>query len=158
MAGNPCQPAMRSECLRLSYRRYANELKCAFDALRYVSQHRFIFTQARRRAGHTHRHIHCQTQTMMEAATVQAEHDPTRQRFSVDTDGQRAELAYRLEGERMTITHTHVPEAIGGRGIAAVLVEAALHYARQAGWKVVPECSYAEAYVRRHQQFQDLLA
>ncbi|CAD0334925.1 hypothetical protein CFBP498_24010 [Xanthomonas hortorum pv. vitians] len=89
---------------------------------------------------------------------MHAEHDPTQQRFSVDTDGHHAELAYRREGERMTITHTHVPDAIGGRGIAAVLVEAALHYAREAGLKVVPACSYAEAYLRRHRQFQDLLA
>ncbi|WP_199913847.1 GNAT family N-acetyltransferase, partial [Xanthomonas fragariae] len=39
-----------------------------------------------------------------------------------------------------------------------VLVEAALNYAREANLKVVPACSYAEAYVRRHPQFQDLLA
>lgn len=89
---------------------------------------------------------------------MQAEHDQTQQRFSVDTDGQCAELVYRREGERMTITHTHVPDAISGRGIAAVLVEAALHYARESGLKVVPECSYADAYIRRHHQFQDLLA
>ncbi|MFA0922935.1 GNAT family N-acetyltransferase [Xanthomonas fragariae] len=94
----------------------------------------------------------------MEAATVHAEHDPNQQQFTVDTDGQHAELAYRREGERMTIAHTHVPDAIGGRGIAAVLVEAALNYAREADLKVVPACSYAEAYVRRHPQFQDLLA
>ncbi|NYH47910.1 UNVERIFIED_ORG: putative GNAT family acetyltransferase [Xanthomonas campestris] len=142
----------------MSYRRGASELKCQFGGLRGRSQHQFIFTQARRRAGHTARHRHCLVQTTMEAATVQADHDSTQQRFSVDTDGQHAELAYRLEGERMTITHTHVPDAIGGRGIAAVLVEAALAHARQQGYKVVPACSYAEAYVRRHQQFQDLLA
>ncbi|PPT31502.1 GNAT family N-acetyltransferase [Xanthomonas euroxanthea] len=94
----------------------------------------------------------------MEAAKVQADHDSAQQLFSVDTDGQHAELAYRLEGERMTITHTQVPDAIAGRGIAAVLVEAALAHARQQGYKVVPACSYAQAYIRRHQQFQDLLA
>ncbi|CAD1790051.1 N-acetyltransferase [Xanthomonas arboricola pv. juglandis] len=94
----------------------------------------------------------------MGAAKVQADHDSAQQRFSVDTDGQHAELAYRLEGERMTITHTQVPDAIAGRGIAAVLVEAALAHALQQGYTVVPACSYAEAYIRRHQQFQDLLA
>ncbi|MCS3808966.1 MULTISPECIES: GNAT family N-acetyltransferase [unclassified Xanthomonas] len=94
----------------------------------------------------------------MEAATVHAEHDSTQQRFVVDTEGHHAELVYQLEGARMTITHTLVPDAIAGRGIAAVLVEAALQHARQAGLKVVPACSYAAAYVRRHQQFQDLLA
>ncbi|OAX87775.1 acetyltransferase [Xanthomonas nasturtii] len=95
---------------------------------------------------------------------MHAEHDPEHQRFNIDTDGQRAELAYRGEGEIMTITHTHththtqVPDAIGGRGVAAALVEAALDYARRSGLKVVPACSYADAYMRRHPQFQDLLA
>ncbi|KLD71469.1 GNAT family N-acetyltransferase [Xanthomonas pisi] len=94
----------------------------------------------------------------MEAATVHAQHDPTQQRFIVDTEGHHAELVYRLEAKRMTITHTLVPDAIAGRGIAAVLVEAALQHARAAGLMVVPACSYAAAYMRRHQQFQDLLA
>ncbi|MCL1522931.1 GNAT family N-acetyltransferase [Xanthomonas nasturtii] len=89
---------------------------------------------------------------------MHAEHDPEHQRFNIDTDGQRAELAYRGEGEVMTFTHTQVPDAIGGRGVAAALVEAALDYARRSGLKVVPACSYADAYMRRHPQFQDLLA
>ncbi|AUJ13184.1 GNAT family N-acetyltransferase [Xanthomonas oryzae pv. oryzae] len=86
-------------------------------------------------------------------STVHAEHDLAGQCFNIDTDGHRAELAYGREGEIMTITHTQVPDAI-----AAVLVAAALDYARQSGLKVVPACSYADAYVRQHPQFQDLLA
>nr|WP_244665447.1 GNAT family N-acetyltransferase [Xanthomonas phaseoli] len=95
---------------------------------------------------------------MREASTVHAEHDPDRQRFNIDTDGHRAELAYRREGEIMTITHTQVPEAVSGRGIAAALVEDALTFARQHDLKVVAACSYADTYVRRHPQYHDLLA
>ncbi|WP_179455045.1 GNAT family N-acetyltransferase [Xanthomonas arboricola] len=94
----------------------------------------------------------------MEAATVHAVHEPSQQHFVVDTDGQRAELIYDRDGARMTITHTLVPDAIAGRGIAATLVEAALNFVREHGLTVVPACSYAAAYIRRHQQFQDLLA
>ncbi|MCC8536958.1 GNAT family N-acetyltransferase [Xanthomonas axonopodis pv. poinsettiicola] len=94
----------------------------------------------------------------MEAATVHVDHDPTQQHFVVDADGHRAELVYRRDSAGMTITHTLVPEAIAGRGIAAALVEAALEFARASGLKVVPACSYAQAYMRRHPQFQDLLA
>lgn len=89
---------------------------------------------------------------------MHAVHEPGQQQFVVDTDGQRAELIYDRDGTRMTITHTLVPDAIAGRGIAATLVEAALNFAREDGLTVVPACSYAAAYVRRHQQFQDLLA
>jgi len=50
----------------------------------------------------------------------------------------------------MTITHTRVPPAIGGRGVAAELMDAALRAAKDAGWSVNPACSYAAAYVAKH--------
>jgi N-acetylglutamate synthase-like GNAT family acetyltransferase len=60
--------------------------------------------------------------------------------------------AHRLADGVMTITHTRVPPAIGGRGIAAQLMEAALSAARAAGWSVNPACSYAKAYLEKHPQ------
>ena len=62
-----------------------------------------------------------------------------------------------LHGDTLTITHTGVPEAIGGRGIASHLVEAAFAHARSAGLKVRPACSYAAAWVERHPEVTDLL-
>jgi uncharacterized protein len=84
-------------------------------------------------------------------------HDETRGRFECVVDGLRCELDYRLEGARMAIFHTGVPSQIGGRGIAADLTRAALDTARSRGWKVLPLCSYAAAYIRRHPEYSDLL-
>lgn len=39
-------------------------------------------------------------------------------------------------------THTIVPRAIGGRGIAGMLVERLIADARKQGFRVVPKCSY----------------
>jgi hypothetical protein len=78
------------------------------------------------------------------------EHDSSAHRFSTEVEGLRAGLDYTLAGDVMTITRTDVPEPISGRGIAADLMRAALNAARSAGWKVVPHCSYAAAYLRRH--------
>lgn len=89
---------------------------------------------------------------------ITIQHDPTAQRFSTSLDGHEAELIYRLRDGRMVIEHTGVPEAIGGRGVAAHLVKAALDHARAAGWKVVPACSYSAIYVERHPEYADLLA
>ncbi len=58
----------------------------------------------------------------------------------------------------MTLFHTGVPVPISGRGIAARLVQAALDLAREQGWKVVPACSYAEAYMDKHPEYGDLRA
>lgn len=84
-------------------------------------------------------------------------HDPASRRFAVRVEGHEAELLYRRDGRRLTIDHTGVPEAIGGRGIAGELVKAALEYARAEGLRVVPACSYSAAYVRRHPEYADLV-
>ena len=56
------------------------------------------------------------------------------------------------------MTHTEVPPAFEGRGIAAALVREALAWARAQGLKVWPLCSYVAVYMRRHPETQDLLA
>ncbi len=78
------------------------------------------------------------------------DHDAREHRFTTEVDGRRAVLEYQLADTVMTITHTAVPSAIGGRGIAAELMRAALNAARVGGWTVNPACSYAAAYMRRH--------
>ena len=84
-------------------------------------------------------------------------HDAAAHRFSVVVDGHPAVLDYLRHGDAMVITHTGVPGAIGGRGIAAWLTRAALAHARAAGLKVIPECSYAVAFMQRHGEYADLL-
>ncbi|MET0549673.1 MAG: GNAT family N-acetyltransferase [Xanthomonas sp.] len=94
----------------------------------------------------------------MSAPTTPIAHDPQQRRFTLHVDGHRAELDYVLEQERMVITHTGVPAPIGGRGLAAQLVTAALEHAQAQGWKVVPACSYAAVFMQRHPQYAALLA
>jgi predicted GNAT family acetyltransferase len=83
-------------------------------------------------------------------------HDAERRRFETTVDGYDCEIDYRLNGKVMTITHTGVPAPVGGRGIAAEMTRFALETARTNGWKVVPACSYAAAYMQRHPEFDDL--
>ncbi|WP_305804554.1 GNAT family N-acetyltransferase [Stenotrophomonas sp. YIM B06876] len=90
-------------------------------------------------------------------AELAIRHNPTGQCFHVDVDGHQARLEYRKEGPRMVITHTGVPAAIGGKGIAGALTVAALDYARAAGLKVVPACEYAAVFLRRHDEYADLV-
>jgi predicted GNAT family acetyltransferase len=79
-----------------------------------------------------------------------AVHDPAAHQFRIEVDGHRAVLDYTLTDAVMTITHTGVPADIGGRGIAAELMRAALAVAREHHWSVDPLCSYAAAYLKKH--------
>lgn len=89
---------------------------------------------------------------------MDVKHEPDAARFSAVVDGHEAEVDYEMDDGVMVLTHTLVPDAIGGRGVAAALVKAAFDHARAAGVKVRPQCSYAAAWARRHDDVADLLA
>jgi len=52
--------------------------------------------------------------------------------------------------------HTIVPPDIGGRGVAARLVDALIADAREQGFKVDPVCSYVAAKFDEHPEWTDL--
>ena len=85
-------------------------------------------------------------------------HDAASHRFQMQVDGHVAYVEYEPMLGGIRITHTIVPNEIGGRGIAAALVEASLNHARAQGWQVVPECSYAEIWIQRHPEYAALRA
>lgn len=75
--------------------------------------------------------------------TPPVHHDPVRHLFEISIDGHVAHLEYREKQGRMTILHTIVPSQIGGRGLGAALVDAALAYAKASGLGIASECWYA---------------
>ncbi|MEO5830153.1 MAG: GNAT family N-acetyltransferase [Rhodanobacter sp.] len=86
------------------------------------------------------------------------QHDRVGQRFHSEVEGMPCVLDYSLAAGVMTITHTGVPAEVGGRGIAATLTRFAMDTARSEGWKIIPACSYAAAWLQRHPEYADLLA
>ncbi len=85
-------------------------------------------------------------------------HDRTAQRFDVALDGQTALLSYSRASGVISLDHTYVPVPIEGRGVAATLTRAALDFARAEKLRVVPACSYVAAYIRKHPEYQNLVA
>ncbi len=77
-------------------------------------------------------------------------HYPERERFETVVDGITAYVDYEIHGNALCITHTIVPKEIGGRGIAAQLVEAAYNYADSQGLDRDASCSYAIIWMQRH--------
>jgi predicted GNAT family acetyltransferase len=94
----------------------------------------------------------------MSTAPLNIVHKPEIGRFEAIVDGHQCEADYQLDGRTMRMTHTGVPRELEGRGIAAALVETALTWAREQGYKVVPLCSYVRRYIGRHPEWQDLVA
>ncbi len=89
---------------------------------------------------------------------ILVEHRPAQHRFLAQVDGQSCLVDYRLHDGVMDLVHTEVPASLQGRGIAAVLVQAALAHAQAHGLKVRPVCSYVRSHMRRHPATQHLMA
>ncbi len=67
-------------------------------------------------------------------------------------------LTWVKRGNARVAEHTLVPPEIGGRGVAAALVDALVADAREHGFTIVPQCSYVEAKFRRNPDWSDLRA
>ena len=85
-------------------------------------------------------------------------HDAAHHRFTTEVDGHHAYVEYVPGTSAIAITHTIVTDAIGGRGIASELVRAVALHARNEGLRIDPQCSYADAWLRRHKEFEGLRA
>ncbi|MDX1624975.1 MAG: GNAT family N-acetyltransferase [Wenzhouxiangellaceae bacterium] len=79
-------------------------------------------------------------------------------RFETVVDGHRCVLDYRIDGNVITIPRVLVPPPVEGRGIAGKLTRHALDFSRDKGLSVVPKCPYVAAWIRRHPEYEDLVA
>lgn len=84
--------------------------------------------------------------------------NPERRRFEADLGGGAMAIAeYNLLSHAIMFTHTEVPESHEGRGIGTRLIEYALGEARRRGLQVIPICPFFAAYMKKHEEVQDLL-
>ena len=75
-------------------------------------------------------------------------HQPEQQRFVCDTGNGEAVITYRIQGSTVDFDHTFVPRSARGRGIAALLVDAAADWARAQGLTITASCWYARDYLK----------
>lgn len=80
-----------------------------------------------------------------------------QQCFELEADGHTAYLYYRLEPGVITLVHTEVPPALGGRGVGSTLVRGALAAIRAQELKVIAKCPFVAAYMGKHPEFNDLV-
>lgn len=84
-------------------------------------------------------------------------HNAADQRYEVAAEGQLAVAEYRKVGDTITFTHTAVPEAMAGQGVASELARAALEEARVQGLTVIPLCPFIAGYIQRHPEYATLV-
>jgi uncharacterized protein len=82
-----------------------------------------------------------------------------RRRFEAEADGKVVGfLDYRESGDRLDLVHTEVAPEHQGRGFGERIVKFALDEAQREGRKVRASCSFVAAFIKRHPQYQPLVA
>lgn len=92
------------------------------------------------------------------ADSVPVRDNPAESRFEAQVGDDLAIAQYVRRPGQIAFTHTVVPTALEGRGIGSRLVRAALDHAKAEGLAVVPSCQFVAAYIRRHPEYQTLVA
>lgn len=86
-------------------------------------------------------------------------HDPDEMRFYLPLEEGEAYMDYRRPGEDVVAyVHTWTDPELRGRGLAAVVVEAALQWAREENLKVQPSCPYVASFIDDHPEYRELRA
>jgi uncharacterized protein len=93
------------------------------------------------------------------AAETEVVDVPEASRYELRLDGHLVGLAaYHRRGNRIAFTHTEVDESCEGRGFGSRLVAAALEDAKSKGLDVVPLCPFIAHYIKRHPEYEPLVA
>lgn len=82
-----------------------------------------------------------------------------KHRFELTAQGHVAFIEYILNKEDiMFLTHTEVPPALEGKGMGSSIVRQALEYIKEKNYTLAPLCPFVAAYLRKHPEWQSLLA
>lgn len=85
-------------------------------------------------------------------------HEEDNERFIIYTEGEEAFIEYRMRNNEMDLYHTYTHPSLRGKGLAALVVKAAFEFAKENNLKVIPTCSYVQAFVRRYDEYKDLVS
>ena len=75
----------------------------------------------------------------------------------MDGEEQLGEMALAIFDQQMIVYHTEVSPKAEGQGLAKLMLNAMVAYARKNGLKVKPLCPYVHAQFKRHPaEFEDI--
>jgi len=84
--------------------------------------------------------------------------NPPQQRFELALDDDQIAAAYyRIEDDRVILTHTEVPSEFSGQGIGSQLARGVFDAIRASGRKTVLKCSFMARFYAAHPEYSDIV-
>lgn len=91
----------------------------------------------------------------LDLSALQPANNPDEKRFEIRLGDDVALIEYMIQGKTIIMTHTEVPTAFEGKGVAGKLAKFALDWAKDNGYKVNPLCPYVKGYIRKHPEYEE---
>lgn len=68
-----------------------------------------------------------------------------------------ARLEYRIDEDKMNIYHTFVDPSKRGQGLAKILLDEAIKFAKEKNYLIIPTCDYASKVMTNNHEYEDIL-
>lgn len=78
--------------------------------------------------------------------------------FELVVNGYRSFVDYKQKGNKVFLIHTEVATELKGKGVAEAMVMKTFTYLEEHQLKIVPLCVYIGMYLKRHPEWNRLLA
>ncbi len=85
-------------------------------------------------------------------------HNEPECKYEYHIDGHIAYITYDDQDGNMHLTHTIVPDALAGKGLAKMLLEDVLEQIKKDNKKAVAQCSYIVKYQEKNPEKSDYFA
>jgi predicted GNAT family acetyltransferase len=78
-------------------------------------------------------------------------------RFVIYAEGKEVYVKFEIKNNKMDLDHTYTNPELRGKGLAALVVRAALQFAKGNNLKVIPTCSYVRSFISKNEEYQELV-
>jgi len=82
---------------------------------------------------------------------------PEENRFELVVVDTVAVAYYQIEGDRIVLLHTEVPQEFSGQGIGTKLAEGVFEQLRARGLRVIAKCPFMARFASHHPEYAKML-
>ena len=84
-------------------------------------------------------------------------HDKTNNKFTLDINGEIAQVDYQIRNDKMYLIHAQVPYLLRSQGFGKILVEKTFEQLTEENHKAVAVCSYVKAIAKRSEKWKEVI-
>lgn len=93
-----------------------------------------------------------------EFENIELKNNEAENRFEMIFDNHLSLIEYEISDKVIALLHTDVDATLEGRDAGKAIVEKTLKYIDDSGKQLLPLCSFVAAYIKRHPEWERIVA